>query len=74
MVTNTVIIMTSNIGTNVVGKEALGFNKKSEKSDNHISRENQNVLKEENPEVYGLLLRDQKVKTALNTYFQSNHK
>tara|TARA_B100000941_G_scaffold35381_2_gene21116 strand:- start:13625 stop:16144 length:2520 start_codon:yes stop_codon:yes gene_type:complete len=35
--TNTVIIMTSNIGTNVVGKEALGFNKKSEKSEEEIS-------------------------------------
>tara|TARA_Y100000746_G_scaffold122021_1_gene104581 strand:- start:798 stop:3323 length:2526 start_codon:yes stop_codon:yes gene_type:complete len=35
--TNTVIIMTSNIGTNIVGKEALGFNKKSEKSEQEIS-------------------------------------
>ena len=35
--TNTVIIMTSNIGTNVVGKEALVFNKKSEKSEEEIS-------------------------------------
>ena len=35
--TNTVIIMTSNIGTNVVGKEALGFNKKPDKSEDEIS-------------------------------------
>jgi|TARA_B110000263_G_scaffold248698_1_gene264210 ATP-dependent Clp protease ATP-binding subunit ClpC len=43
--TNTVIIMTSNLGSNIVGKEALGFVKKSVDSSNEIKNEVQDSLK-----------------------------
>jgi len=43
--TNTVIIMTSNLGSNIVGKEALGFVKKSLNSSNEIKNEVQDSLK-----------------------------